>query len=450
MNTRTDINRRDLSGGKNSPASLNRVAVAATIGATIEWYDFFLFGTAAALVFGKLFFPGFDPLVGTIAAFGSFAAGYIARPIGGIVFGHFGDRIGRKSMLVLTLFLMGAGTFLIGILPTYSAIGFWAPLLLFLLRTIQGLAIGGEWGGAVLMTVETAPQTRRGFYGSLVQIGAPAGLLLGTGAFSLVAMLPDKAFLTWGWRVPFLVSIVLIVVGLIIRLRIQETPAFQRIQQTGAKVRMPLLDALRNFPKNSLLAIGARLAEGQTFNIFAVVVVAYGTTQLELPKATVLNAVLLGAAIECLTIPLFGRLSDKLGRKPVFMAGAAFSGIMAFPTFLLLDTKNTAAIWLVVALGLAVGHSAMWATQAAFFSEMFSTSVRYSGVSFVYQLSGLASSGLVPITAVVLIALAGGRGWFVALFVIAYAAISFTSAAFAPETFRASLDKTTVTGQVAG
>ena len=428
----------DRIGGEDvgQRTSINQVALSGLIGATVEWYDFFLYGTAAALVFGQLFFPSSDPLVGTIAAFGSFAFGYLSRPIGAVVFGHYGDKIGRKTMLILTLLIMGIATFLIGLLPTYDTIGVWAPILLLVLRFFQGIGLGGEWGGAVLLAVEHSPRNKRGFYGSLIQIGAPAGLLLGTGAFLIVSNLPEEQFLSWGWRVPFLVSVLLIGVGLFIRLKILETPAFSQVKESGTEARMPMVEVFRDYPKNVLLTMGARLSEGQVFNIFAVFAITYATTQLELTRSTVLYGVLIGAAVECLTLPVFGAFADRFGRRPVYMGGAAFCALFAFPFFWLLDTENTVLIWLALALGFAIGHSAMWGPQASFFSDAFGTRVRYSGTSFVYQFSGIASSALTPLIATALLGWAGGSPWLVVVFVIVYAAISFISTYLARETYR--------------
>ena len=428
-------------GGEDvgQPTSINRVALAGLVGATVEWYDFFLYGTAAALVFGQLFFPTFDPAVGTVVAFGSFAVGYISRPIGGVIFGHYGDKIGRKTMLILTLVIMGVATFLIGLLPTYSAIGIWAPLFLITLRFLQGIGIGGEWGGAVLLVFEHAPEDRRGFYGSLVQIGALSGLLLGTGGFLVFSsVLPQEQFLAWGWRVPFLVSIILVGVGLFIRLKILETPAFSKVKEEGAEAQIPIVDVFRNYPRTILVTMGARLSEGQTFNIFAVFAIVYAADQLGLPRSTILTGVLIAAAVECVTIPAFGALSDRLGRRPVYMGGAAFCALFAFPFFWLLNTENLLLVGLAL-VGLAIGHSAMWGPQAAFFSEAFGTRVRYSGTSFVYQFSGLASSAVTPAIAATLLAWAGGSPWLVAVFVIAYAVVSFVSTYLASETFQSDI-----------
>lgn len=418
---------------------LNNVVIAGTVGATVEWYDFFLYGTAAALVFNQLFFPSFDPTIGTLAAFASFGVGYISRPLGGLIFGHYGDRVGRKQMLILTMLIMGLGTFCIGLLPSYSAIGIWAPVLLFVLRFVQGIGLGGEWGGAVLIAVENAPSRKRGYFGSLVQIGAPAGLLLGTLAFAGVSQLPRQQLLTWGWRIPFLISIVLVGVGYLVRVKLLETPEFAAVKAAKAEVRVPIVTALRTFPRSVFVTMGARLSEGQVFNIFAVVIILYATTELHVSKTLVLAGVLIGAGLECVTLPMFGALSDHIGRRPVFIFGAAFCGVYAFPFFLLLDTKAAPAVLLAPILGFAIGHSAMWASEAAFFSEVFSTDVRYSGASFVYQFAGLASSGIVPLVSAALITAAGGSAWAVALFVIGYSVVSVVSTILAPETFRVSL-----------
>ena len=320
------------------PVSIRMVALASFAGTTIEWYDFFLYGTAAALVFNKVFFPTFAPLAGTLAAYGTYAVGFVARPLGGVVIGHFGDRIGRKSMLVLTLVMMGAATFLIGLLPTFNQIGLWAAVALVALRIVQGFGVGGEWGGAVLMAVEHAPPGSRGFYGSWPQIGVPAGLLLATGAFSLVSLLPQDQFLSWGWRVPFLLSIVLVGVGLFIRLRILETPAFARMKETGREARMPILEVLRHYPKQVLLAMGARVAENGSFYIYSVFSLTYATQYVGINRSVVLNAILLASACDAVAIPLYGALSDRIGRRPVYLFGATMTAVLAFPFFWLIGT----------------------------------------------------------------------------------------------------------------
>jgi len=421
---------------RDQRSSITHVAVASFVGTAIEWYDFFLYGTAAALIFNKLFFPTFDPLSGTLAAFGTYAVGFVARPLGGIVFGHYGDKVGRKTMLSLTLLLMGVATFCIGLLPTYNVIGAWAPILLILLRVLQGFGVGGEWGGAVLMAVEHAPVARRGFYGSWPQVGVPAGLLLSTGVFSYVSTLSEDQLLGWGWRVPFLLSLLLVGVGLFIRLRIAETPAFTRVRETGAVVRIPLLDAIRSHPRNILLAMGARLAENGVFYIYSVFVLVYVTEQLKLPRGLVLNGVLLATVGELISIPAFGALSDRIGRRPVYMGGAAFSALFAFPFFWLVDTQQPALLWLAITLGLAIGHGAMYGPQASFFSELFGARVRYSGASLGYQLASVFAGGLSPLIATSLLQWSHGKPWPVALYMIVMALITLASVYLAAETWQ--------------
>ena len=422
-----------------SQTSITQVAIASFIGTAIEWYDFFLYGTAAALIFNKLFFPTFDPLSGTLAAFGTYAVGFVARPLGGIVFGHYGDKVGRKAMLSLTLLLMGVATFCIGLLPTYATIGPWAPVLLIFLRILQGFGVGGEWGGAVLMAVEHAPAGRRGFYGSWPQVGVPAGLLLSTSAFSVVSMLPEEQLLSWGWRVPFLLSLLLVGVGVFIRLRIAETPAFNRVQETGAVVRIPLLDALRSHPRNILLAMGARLAENGVFYVYSVFVLVYVTEQLKLPRSMALNGVLLATAGELISIPAFGALSDRIGRRPVYMGGAAFSALFAFPFFWLIDTQHSTLVWLAIVLGLAIGHGAMYGPQASFFSELFGARVRYSGASLGYQLASVFAGGLSPLVATSLLQWSHGKPWPIAVYIIVMALITLIAVYLAAETWQEDL-----------
>lgn len=419
-------------------SSTRRVILASFIGTTIEWYDFFLYGTAAALVFNKLFFPNFEPSAGTMAAFATYAVGFFARPLGGIIFGHFGDKLGRRSMLVTTLMMMGLATFFIGILPTYEQAGLLAPTLLVFLRFVQGLGVGGEWGGAVLMVVEHGQTGRRGLYGSWVQAGVPVGLLLATGAFNLCSALPEAAFLAWGWRVPFLLGILLMGVGLFIRIYVLESPLFTAMKAERPPTPLPLLVVLRDYRRNVLLAMGARFAENAFFYIFTVLALSYGTQQLQLTKATVLKGVLLGSALQFIVLPLFGAWSDRIGRRPVYLGGAVFLTLFAFPFFWLVDTQNTAAVWLAICLGL-VGHSAMYGPQAAFFSEMFGTHVRYSGASLGYQLASPLAGGLAPLIATALLQWSGGQPWPVAIYLIVMGTITIVSVWLAAETHRDDL-----------
>jgi metabolite-proton symporter len=415
------------------------VAAASLVGTTIEWYDFFLYGTAAALVFNRLFFPTFDPLTGTLAAFGTYAVGFVARPVGGIVVGHYGDKVGRKSMLVFTLVLMGVATFLIGLLPTYEQIGPWAAVALVLLRIAQGFGVGGEWGGAVLMAVEHAPAGSRGFYGSWPQMGVPAGLLLSTGVFAIFARLPEEQFLAWGWRVPFLASIALVSVGLLIRVRLLESPAFERVKAGRAAAQQPILEVLTRYPKQVLLAMGARFAENGAFYIYSVFVLVYATRQVGMDQGVVLNAMLAAAACELVAIPLFGRLSDRVGRRPVYLFGAVVTALFAFPLFWLLDTGNTALVWLALIIAFVFSHAAMYAPQAAFLSELFGTRVRYSGASLGAQLASVVAGGLSPFIATALLARYGRNA--LALYVIGMALVTIVAVYIASESHQDDIER---------
>jgi metabolite-proton symporter len=415
-----------------------RVVLASLIGTSIEWYDFFLYGTAAALVFNRLFFPALDPLAGTMAAFATYAVGFFARPLGGAVFGHYGDRIGRKTMLVTTLVMMGLSTFLIGVLPTYDHIGVLAPALLVALRFVQGLGVGGEWGGAVLLVVEHGHRDRRGFFASFAQAGVPAGVLLANGAFAAVAALPEDQFVSWGWRVPFLAGAVLLGLGLFIRLHILETPLFAEAQARRAISRMPLVELLRRHPRNLLLAMGARFAENACFYIFTVFIYVYASETRGFARETILFGVLFTSGLQLFCIPAFAALSDRVGRRPVYLAGALFLGLFAFPFFWLVDSGITALIWLALVLG-STAISAMYGPQAAFFSELFGTSVRYSGASLAAQLAAPFAGGLAPLIATALLSWSNGRPWPVALYMIGMVLITFCSVFLAAETVRTDL-----------
>ncbi len=422
------------SGQDGAPvSSIRQVSVASLVGTALEWYDYFLFGTAAALIFNGLFFPEQDPLTGTLLAFATFGVGFGARPIGGLVFGHYGDKIGRKTMLVITLIIMGVATCAIGLLPTYAQIGIWAPILLVVLRLVQGFGVGGEWGGAVLMAVEHAPAGKRGYYGSWPQMGVPAGLVLSTVVFTIFQAMPEEQFLAWGWRIPFLLSVVLVAVGLYVRLRLMESPAFQEVDDTDTEAQMPIVEVFRTYPRNILIAMGARVGDNMLFYIFSVFALTYVTEELGLPESTALIGVMIGATIEFFLIPFFGALSDRIGRRPVYMGGAIFCMLFAFPYFWLLNTEAPALIWLAISLSLFVGHAAMYAPQASFLSELFGTRVRYSGASIGYQLAPIVGGGIAPFIAVALLAWTGSY-WPIAVYMIGMAAITVVSVYLATET----------------
>jgi metabolite-proton symporter len=416
-----------------------RVIVASVVGTSLEWYDFFLYGSAAALVFGKLFFPSFAPVTGTLLAFATYAVGFVARPLGGIVFGHFGDRVGRKGVLVVTLLLMGGATFAIGLLPTYALWGAAAPIVLVTLRFLQGLGLGGEWGGAVVMTMEHGGERSRGLNASWPQVGVPAGNLLAAGVLWLLnAVQSDAAFLSWGWRVPFLLSGLLVVVGLWIRVAVTESPAFVEVEKGSAKARMPLVEVLATHPRSLLVAMAARVGTDVAFYTFTLYVLTYVTGTVKLPRSYALSAVLIGSAVQLVLIPLFGALSDRVGRRPVYAAGAVAAGLWAFAFFPLLDTGNRAAIIVAVVVAL-IAHAAMYGPQAAFVAEQFSTRLRYSGASMGYQIAGIFGGALAPIIAVKLVA-ATGSAFSVAVYVAVALVITGVGLAFARDERRAPAD----------
>jgi len=417
-----------------------RVALASAVGATIEWYDFFLYGTAAGLVFDKLFFNGLSGPAAQFAAFGTFAVGFLARPVGGLLFGHFGDRIGRKKMLLLTLVIMGVGTAAIGLLPSYDSIGVWAPVLLVVLRVLQGIGVGGEYGGAVLLAVEYAPARRRGFYGSFAHIGVPGGLFLAAVAFSLAGLLPDDAFLAWGWRACFLVSVVLLGIGAYIRLSVMETPAFQRVQERREVAQVPFRELLRAQSGRLLLGMGTRFIEGFTFNFFSVYLLAYVVTNLSLPKSWALTGIGVGAALGVVLVPLAGAWSDRIGRKPVYRLGTWLALLFAFPAAALVQSQNHVAIFVAFVVGLGVLYGVVYGPLAAFWAELFDTRYRYTALSSLYQLSGVVASGLTPLIAAWLVARGGGSLWWVAGYNVVVAAISLGCARFLPEPAGRDLD----------
>ena len=425
--------------GRRPQAAMTPVVLAGSIGTVIEWYDFLIYGTAATIVFNTLFFPKLDPLSGTLAALGTYAVGFFARPVGGLLFGHFGDRIGRKTSLMLTMLVMALGTFAVGILPTYAQIGIWAPVLLVVLRLIQGIGLGGEWGGASLMVIEHAPARRRGLYGSLVQIGFPLGLVTSYGVFTLAtSVISQDAFLAWGWRIPFLISIILLAVGWYVRARLPETPVFEEIRRRGEIAANPFLEMIFKNPKSFLIAVGLKISEVSWVYILTVFVVIYGTTILNLPKQLLLNAVFIAALVELVTIPLFGYLADLWGRRSLYFFGTVFTVAFAFPLFWLLDTKNPQTIIMAVIIALSFGHGTMFGIQSTYFPELFGTRMRYTGASLGFQLSAAIGGGLSPIIATVLAGAMGGTAG-VSLLLIVLALITLTATLCAQETRNVSL-----------
>ncbi len=414
-------------------AGIISILFAGSIGTIIEWYDFLIYGTAAALVFNSLFFPTFDPVTGTLASLATYAVGFFARPFGAALFGHFGDRAGRKKMLMVTMSVMALGTFSIGLLPTYDQIGIWAPILLVTLRLIQGIGLGGEWGGASVVVLEHAPPNRRGLYGSLIQIGFPLGLIASSGIFKLVSSMPDADFKSWGWRVPFLASIVLLGVGWFVRARVPETPLFQEIKRRGELSGNPVYEALFKNTKNFLIAVGLKISEVSWVYILTIFTVFYATSKLGMAKTTLLDAIVLAATIEIVSMPFFGWLSDKVGRRPLYFGGVLFTIIFAFPLFWLVNTRDPTLVTLAIVAALNFGHGTMFGLQSTFFPELFGTRVRYTGASFGFQVSAAVGGGLSPILATYLENSAAGTAG-VSLLLIALAVITLISAWAAQET----------------
>ena len=412
-------------------ARVKQVVMASLIGATIEWYDFFLYGVVAGIVFNKLYFPNSDPLVSTMLAYGTFAVGFLSRPLGGVIFGHFGDKLGRKSMLVMTLMIMGAATVLIGCIPTYAQIGIWAPILLLILRVAQGIGLGGEWGGAVLMAFEYAPKEKRGLYASIPQIGLALGLCLASGTIALLTyVLTDAQFMTWGWRVAFILSMGLVGVGMYIRLNVMESPEFAKVKESGEEVKLPIKEVLTKSPGNVLAGMGARYIDGVFFNIFGVFSITYLTTTLKIAKTDALMGVMAAAMVMVVTIPLFGWLSDKVGRTRIYFWCSLLTGLSAFAGFWFMKTSggSIGIIWLAIIIPFGVFYASVYGPEAALFSELFDAKVRYTGISFVYQFSGIFASGITPLIATYLLKKGGGEPWLIASYVMFAAIVSAISA----------------------
>lgn len=413
--------------------SIVRTVIAGLLGSALEWYDFGLYGAAAALVFGPLFFPQFSPLAGTLAAFATYAIGFFARPLGGVIFSHYGDKVGRKPVLSATLIVMGAATFLMGLLPTFDDIGIWAPVLLVVLRLVQGLGAGAEYGGAALLLSEQRP-ARRAFYGSFAACGVFLGLVFSIGVFSIVtAPLSREALLSWGWRIPYLLSAIVIGVGLYMRTRIPETPEFERTVHEKHHEAVPLLTIFRRYPKQLLIAMGANLSLVGYSYVVQTFVLTYVTAKLGLPGRTGLLGVVLGAALGVVTIPMFGALADRIGARRVIMGGAVFSALHSVFFFWLLDTRVTGLVWLAIALGLAIGVASMFGPIAAFYHDLFETRVRYTGLVFARETTGAVIGGSTPLIATALLAWSGGKSWPIALYMIITVVISFIAVYLAGE-----------------
>ena len=406
----------DTSQGQTLDRSRRRRAVlASTVGTTIEWYDFFLYGTAAALIFPKLFFPGSSPYAGVLASFATLFVGFAARPVGAAIFGHYGDRVGRKATLVITLVLMGSATFLIGVLPSHATIGIFAPLLLTLLRVFQGIGVGGEWGGSVLLSMEWGSKGRRGLMASWPQLGVPMGLLLSTGMVKWMSAVTGPNFDRWGWRVPFLVSIVLVGIGLYVRLRVMESPEFSEVKTQQTVVRHPVVEAFRRYPREILTSALIRMSEQAPFYLFITFVLTYGTTKLNMAKGELLNYTIVAAAVGLVSVPFFGHLSDRFGRRLIYGLGVVCTGLYAFPYFGLLNTRSSGLVLLAIVVSMVM-HDMQYGPQAALIAESFGTNVRYSGAGIGYQLASVIAGGPAPLIAAAILKSTGssiGISWYI-------------------------------------
>jgi MFS transporter, MHS family, shikimate and dehydroshikimate transport protein len=420
-----------------SPKAMSReyrkVVAASVFGTIIEWYDFLIYGTAAALVFNKLFFPSFDPLVGTLAALAAYGVGFLGRPLGAVIFGHYGDRIGRKAMLIATMLTMGLATFAVGCLPTYEQIGILAPIALVVLRILQGVGLGGEWGGAVILVLEHGTTQKRGFYGSLVQAGFPIGLVAASLSFAGVARLSEADFLSWGWRLPFLASIVLVALGYYVRKQVAESPVFESLKERKQLSKLPVVETITRNTRSFLVSAGLKVSENAWVYILTVFIVLYATTYLKLSRQLILDAFLYAAAVEFVTIPIFGFLSDKIGRRPLYFFGSLFTIAFVFPLFWLIDTKSAAIIILTVIVALSFGHGTMFGPQAAYFPELFGARVRYSGASLGFQFAAALAGGFSPIIATAILGYTGSTTG-ISLYMMGLAVITLIATCFAHET----------------
>jgi MFS family permease len=435
MSTATSLHGSASATSKPRRDEVIKVAAASFVGTYIEWYDYFIFGAAAALIFPKLIFAGMPPAVATIVSLGTIGVTFITRPVGAVIFGHFGDTLGRKNMLVLSLMIMGAATFLIGLLPTYQSIGVASPILLITIRLLQGVAVGGEWGGATTMIIEYAPENRRGLFGTFVQLGNVTGLLTSTAAFALASSLNETAFMTWGWRVPFLVSVVLLAVGMFIRLRLQEPPAFRRLLEAKKSVALPVAKVLQQYPKEIVVVFAMRLSETVLGYLIMGWLLAYITGKLGLPRQIGLTGLILATASGVITFPLFGWLSDIWGRRPVYLFGCVGACVFAFPMLWMVDSGSTLGIWLAMIIGYGTVLAAQYALEPAYYAELFDTDVRYTGVSLGAQLASIAG-GFTPAIAAIFVAWGGGATWPVALFLFIASALTTLGVLAAGETFK--------------
>jgi len=431
VSSATDVSPAPVATAADDAKRVRTALVASLVGTTIEWYDFFLYATAASLVFNQAFFPSQSSLVGTMLSFATFAVGFVVRPIGGFVFGHIGDRIGRKKTLALTMVLMGGATALMGVLPTAAQIGVLAPILLLLLRIVQGFALGGEWAGAILLAVEHSPPRRRGFAGSVPQIGLALGLALGTGVFALLqVLLPDAAFETYGWRIAFLLSVVLVVFGFIVRWKATETPAFEKIRDEESLAAAPLRDVFRPPAlRSTVLGLLSRWGEGAAFNTWGVFAISYATGTLHLERVPVLTAVTVAALVMAALLPVSGLLVDRFGARSVYAAGIAAYAVAVFPVFALFNTGSLAAYALGMVLVFGVIHALFYGAQGTLYASLYPARVRYTGLSTVYQLSGVYASGLTPLILTALIAAGGTAPWLACTYLVATAAISVVATA---------------------
>ncbi|MCK2017460.1 MFS transporter [Peribacillus frigoritolerans] len=421
---------------------MRRILIASLVGSSIEWFDYFLYGTVSALVFNQLFFVNEDPTIGLLLSYASFALAFFIRPFGGVIFSHIGDRIGRKKTLVLTLSLMGVATFGMGLLPTYQAVGIWAPILLITLRLVQGLGIGGEWGGALLLAVEYAPAEKRGLFGAIPQMGVTIGMLLGTVALSIMTLLPENAFMTWGWRIPFIFSALLVFFGLWIRKGIDETPSFKKVKESGEVPKLPIVETLKNYWREVLIAVGAKVVETAPFYIFSTFVVSYATANLGFSRTSTLTAVMIATIITTILIPIMGNLSDKIGRKKLFIGGTIGMALFAFPYFWLLQQKSVLLLIVATVIGLGVIWAPITAVLGTMFSEIFDAKIRYTGITLGYQIGAALAGGTAPLVATALLNRFNNSYVPVALYIIFASVLSLAAIWAVKDRSNQKLDET--------